>query len=176
MNDHELAQALSEGDEFAFEALIDRYYDSIYRFLRQLTRHRETAEDLTQQCLLRAVSKIGTFRGESTLRTWLHRLAFHEYTSWRRKRRFFHPLSELNAVPEPAYGHIEEAEALLSLLHTLPAAHREALLLFHVQELTIEEIAVVTESSVGTVKSRLHHARKRLQSETINQENFCYEK
>jgi len=177
MDDRELAQSLRQGEPHAFEALVGRHYDALYRFLRHLTRHRETAEDLTQQTFLRAVRNIGSFRGEASLKSWLHRIAFREYTGWRRKRRLWAPLETLAGAPEPAYGQIDEAESLLGLLHALPAPLREALLLFHVQELSVEEIALVTGAPVGTVKSRLHHARKRLQSaENDIQETYCYEK
>ncbi|MBS1715288.1 MAG: sigma-70 family RNA polymerase sigma factor [Armatimonadetes bacterium] len=176
MDDRELARSLQRGEPHAFEALVEGHYDALYRFLRHLSRHRETAEDLTQQALLKAVRNIGSFRGESSLKSWLHRIALREFTGWRRKRRLWLPLDALKGVPEPAYGQVDEAESLLALLHGLPTPLREALLLFHVQGLSVEEIALVTGAPVGTVKSRLHHARKRLQSaEKDIQESYCYE-
>ncbi|MBS1724788.1 MAG: RNA polymerase sigma factor [Armatimonadetes bacterium] len=177
MDDRELANALKRQEPYALELLVERYHGPLFRFIRHLTRHRETAEDLTQQTLLTAHRKIGSFRGDSTLSTWLHRIAFREYTGWRRKRRILVPLELLRGVHEPAYAQIDEAEALLQKLHTLPAPTREALLLHHVQGLSIEEIAVVTETPVGTVKSRLHHGRKRLQEpDSPSQETLRYDK
>lgn len=176
MNDKNLAQALAKSEPWALEALVQAHFDGLFRFMRHLTRHQETAEDLCQQALLQAVRKIGTYRGESSLKTWLHRIAFREYTGWRRKRRILHPLSRFDTYTDPGYSQVDEAEALLSVLHTLPDSYREALLLHHVQELSVEEIAVVTNAPIGTVKSRLHHARKRLQATTQETENLCYEK
>lgn len=176
LNDKDLAQALSAGEPWALEALVRAHYDDLFRFMRHLTRHQEAAEDLCQQALLQAVRKVNSYRSESSLKTWLHRIAFREYTGWRRKRRILRPLSRFEAYTDPGYKQVEEAEALLSALHRLPDMHREVLLLFHVQDLSLEEIAVVTNTPVGTVKSRLHHARKRLQATTPEQENLCYEK
>ena len=72
------------------------------------------------------------------------------------------PLELLAPKEDPGYGTVEAGEVLLAALHQLPSACREAFLLFEVQQMSIEEIAEVTDSPVGTVKSRLHHARERL--------------
>lgn len=157
-------EKLRNRDAEALNNWVHRHYDDIYRLLRHLTRHAETAEDLAQQTFVKALQALPSFRGESGQRTWLSRIAFREYIAWRRKRRFFLPLDVLSSKPDPEFQSIEDGEALLAALHHLPSALREAFLLHEVQQLTIEEIAEVTASPVGTVKSRLHHARARLQS------------
>jgi len=143
------------------EDLVLAYSDGVFRFMRHLTRHQEAAEDLTQQTFLKAIGRITTFRGEAPLRVWLHRIALHEYTAWRRKQRWI-PMTSESMKSDPGYKLVDEAEAFLDLLHSLPDAQREALLLHHVEDLSIEEIAIVTNSPAGTVKSRLHHGRKKL--------------
>ena len=154
---------LRKRDAEALNTWVHRNYDDIYRLLRHLTRQTETAEDLAQQTFLKAIQALPSYRGEASHKTWLSRIAFREYIAWRRKRRLFLPLEMLAPKTDPKFGAVEDGEALLDALHTLPSALREAFLLFEVQQMSIEEIAEVTSSPVGTVKSRLHHARTRLQ-------------
>ncbi|MEI8281453.1 MAG: RNA polymerase sigma factor [Armatimonadota bacterium] len=154
---------LRKRDAEALNTWVHRYYDDIYRLLRHLTRHVETAEDLAQQTFLKAIPALPSYRGEASHKTWLSRIAFREYIAWRRKRRLLFPLEMLAPKLDPNFSSVDDGEALLAALHTLPAALREAFLLFEIQQMTIEEIADVTASPVGTVKSRLHHARSRLQ-------------
>jgi len=142
-----------------------------------LTRNREDAEDLTQLAFIKARENIANFRGGSSLRTWLHRVAFHEYTHWRRKHRRLSRLPEDLSV-EAGYQACIEGAALLDALHGLPPKLREAFLLFEVQELTLEEVAQVVRVPIGTVKSRLHHARTRLRAflEDFEEERIYGEK
>lgn len=176
MDDLELATALKRKEPHALEVLVERHHGDLYRFMRHLTRRKEDAEDLTQQSLIRAYNKIGLFRGESSLKTWLHQVAFREFTTWRRRRMILVPLKLLRGAEDPGYEQVDERETFLGKLHALPAELREAVLLHYVQQLSIEQVAQVTGSPIGTVKSRLHHARKRLAlSEAPTQENICYE-
>lgn len=159
------AQALpceALGPSLRIENVVDEHYDDLYRFLRHLTRHRETAEDLTQQTFLTAHLRLRSFRGDASLRTWLHTLAFREYTGWRRRRRLVAPLLDRFAARDPGHKAIEDGEWLLAALHRLKPAMRDAFLMHEVQELTIEEIATVLGAPEGTVKARLHHARAAL--------------
>jgi RNA polymerase sigma-70 factor, ECF subfamily len=166
---------VKERDGEALHTWVHRYYDDIYRFLRHLTRQRETAEDLAQQTFINAFQAVDRFREEASMRTWLHRIAFREYVAWRRKHRLFLPLEFLSAKVDQGFEAVESQEALLAALHQLPPAMREAFLLFEVQQLSIEEISEITGSSSGTIKSRLHHARHRLQGmlETTFKEIRC---
>lgn len=157
------------------EDLVDRHYESIFRFLRHLTRSTETAQDLTQQTFLRVQTRIHTYRGDSTLKTWIHRIAYREFTGWRRSRLITAPLDVLGGRHDPGYAAVEDAEWLLSLLHRLNYRLRDALLLYEVQGLTIDEIAQVTGDSVGTVKSRLHHARVQLRELCIRTQETKHE-
>lgn len=173
MDDLEIAKKLSAGDPEAIDAFVRSHYPSILRLMQHLTRCSEDAEDLTQQAFLKAKSKISTFRGASSLRTWLHRVAFREFTDWKRSHRKTLRLVDIHAASDPAFSNLLEGAALLDALAHLPDPHREAFLLFEVEELSIEEISEIVGSSVGTVKSRLHHARKKLRAHlNLTQEAF----
>jgi RNA polymerase sigma-70 factor (ECF subfamily) len=148
----------------ALDAWVALHTDELFRFLRQLTRQRETAEDLTQQTFIRALGAIDRFEGRSSMRTWLHRIAYREYASWRKRHRLLAPLSPFLPSRRRDIEDVLEADQLLRALDQIPVALREAFLMFEVQDLTIEEIAEITHSPVGTVKSRLYHARQKLQA------------
>ncbi|HWA82761.1 MAG TPA: RNA polymerase sigma factor [Fimbriimonadaceae bacterium] len=174
LNDIDQARLIAAGDAEALRVFVDDHYSSVLRFMRHLTRSIEDAEDLTQQAFLRARENIASYRGGSSLRTWLHRVAFHEYTHWRRKQRPLMRLSHREIAPEPGFHACVEGAALLDALHLLPDPLREAFLLFEVQELTLEEVAAVMRVPKGTVKSRLHYARLRLRTLLQDQEETTY--
>jgi RNA polymerase sigma-70 factor (ECF subfamily) len=159
-----LLEKLQRRDADALAQWVGDYHNDLYRFLRQLTRHVETAEDLTQQTFVKALGSIGSFEGRCSMRTWLHQIAFREYAAWRRRHRILAPLNPKWAATDRNLDGITDQQGLLTALQKLHPNHREAFLLFEVQELSLEEISQVTGASVGVVKSRLHHARQKLRS------------
>ncbi len=162
MRDRRLVRQILGGDRAAGERLVEEQYPRIYRLLRHLTGHPETAEDLTQQAFLKAWQALGSFRGDASLATWLHRIAYHEYTHWLRARREHAPLDEALAVADERAGQELEAILFREALAQLSREHRETFLLYHVQGLSVPEVAAVLELPAGTVKSRLFTARRHL--------------
>lgn len=159
-----LLEKLKRRDADALAQWVDEHQDDLYRFLRHLTRHVETAEDLTQQTFVKAIDSLSRFEGRCSMRTWMHRIAFREYAAWRRRHRILAPLNPSWAARDQGIADVADEQGLLDALGKLHPAHKEAFLLFEVQELSIEEIAQVTGDSVGTIKSRLHHARQKLRT------------
>ena len=162
VTDIEAAKRIECGDIAATESFVSENYAPMLRFLRQLTGHIQEAEDLTQQTFIKAKQQIGSFRGDASLRSWLFRIAFHEYTHWKRRRRLTSSLETAPAQIESAYASVVDAEALLSALSLIPESHRAAFLLHEVQELSVKEVSRVLGVPQGTVKSRLFHARRKL--------------
>jgi RNA polymerase sigma-70 factor, ECF subfamily len=162
MSDGAMVRRILSGDRAAGERLVTEQYPRIDRLLRHLTGAVEVAEDLTQQTFLKAWQALASFRGEASLGTWLHRIAYHEYTHWLRGRRDHAPLEEAGDLPDQQAEGSLEAMLLRGALARLSPEHREAFLLYHVQGLSVPEVAGVMEVPLGTVKSRLFHARQRL--------------
>ncbi|MDR3692342.1 MAG: RNA polymerase sigma factor [Fimbriimonas sp.] len=160
--DLELAHRIASGDAEATESFVRKHYARLYRFMHHLTRHVEDAQDLTQQAFIQAKNQIASYRGKASLRTWLYRIALHEYTHWRRKRRKTASLDSVPPTYDPSYEACIEAEILLAAITRLPERLKEAFLLAEVEELPLEEVAKVLHVPVGTIKSRLFHARRRL--------------
>lgn len=153
---------IRKGDKYAGERFVTEHYPRVYRFLRYLTGNVDTAEDLTQQTFAKAWQALDGFKGEAKLATWLHRIAYHEYTHWLRDRK---PTVSLDAAAELAHfiGIQEFATLVLPrALEQLSPEMRETFLLYHIQELSVPEVAKVLEIAPGTVKSRLFTARQRL--------------
>ena len=162
MEEKELAARAARGDEAAAERLVRLLYPGLYRMLRALARSTADAEDLTQRATLAAVRKIGAYRGEASLRTWAGHIALTEYGRWSRRRRLTAWLSPETPDSRCALAEVEAAETLRPALLALSFPMREAFLLSALQELPLEEIAALQGVPVGTIKSRLHHARLRL--------------
>ena len=95
------------GDRAAGRAFVTEHYPRVYRFLRHLTGREVVAEDLTQQTFLKAWEALPAFRGDASLATWLHRIAYHEYTHWLRGRREELPLDDHAPTAFPASCPVE---------------------------------------------------------------------
>ena len=162
VKDRDIARLIASEDASATEDFVRSHYQSVYRFMRHLTRQVEDSEDLTQQAFIRAKERIATYRGNASLRTWLHRVAFHEYTHWKRSHRKTGRLELTTPYWETGYDVCVESAVLDEALGHLPEHQRTAFLLFEVQDLSIAEAAHVLRIPQATFKSRLFKARKQL--------------
>jgi len=160
--DKELASGVAENDPACVSAFFNAYHDGVYRYMLCLTNNVEDAEDLAQDSILNARSHIRSFRGESGLKTWVHRVAFHTFTHWNRRNRFRALLTLYIPVREDAIKQIDATQALLSALSKLSPALAQPLVLQEINSLSVDEIARVLDIPAGTVKSRLSAARQRL--------------
>jgi len=159
-----LARARS-GDREAIGVLFQRHRDKILRLTFQILHDREAAEDAAQEILLRAFQKMPSFRGESEFSTWLYRLALNHCLETQRIRQRREALLESHLqVPIHSGSPAPRIEARLALEHALdelPEILRFVLILREWHELSYEEIAAILHLPVGTVRSRLHEARKK---------------
>jgi RNA polymerase sigma-70 factor (ECF subfamily) len=159
---------LQAGDASAFDLLFERYSDYVYNIVYGIVGKADEARDVTQEVFLQAYRSIGSFRGNSRFGTWLYRIAVNRAVDEARRqtRRRWLPFQEtLASAPEPDSDPAERAEKDLSrdlvqrVLQTVPARHRDVLVLRYYQELSMEEIAEVLGCSVTAAKVRLHRAR-----------------
>lgn len=166
---HLLVLRCQAGDEEAFARLFDRFGQRTLRYLRGLVG--DDAEDVHQEVWLTVYRRIGQLAHPDAFVTWLLSTTRHRAVDFLRRRRRERELlddlavasaAEDDVASEPASGRIDES-VLDAAAAVLPAAQREVLLLRYQDELSYAEIALVVGCSVGTVKSRLHHARRRLQ-------------
>ncbi|MGH2498716.1 MAG: sigma-70 family RNA polymerase sigma factor [Candidatus Limnocylindria bacterium] len=161
-----------QGDAEAFGALAREHERPLYRHVARLLGGGADAEDVTQDALLSAWRAIGSFEGTS-FRAWLFRIATNRAIDVVRARRRrgelpLEPVEEDEAWREPAApgpdlaqiaGDREALTVVEEALGRVPAEQRAALLLRDVEGFAYEEIAIITASEIGTVKSRIHRGR-----------------
>jgi RNA polymerase sigma-70 factor (ECF subfamily) len=175
--DSALVERAQHGDGGAVEEILKRHEQQIYRFGLRMCGNEDDARDVLQETLLSAFRNLPTFRGDAQLSTWLYQIA-RSFCIKQRRRREGEPsaLEDLEAPvvrklasPEPAddsRAHARQVgELIQAAIRTLPAEHREALVLRDVEGLSAEEAAEVVGIEVGALKSRLHRARLALKQQ-----------
>ena len=168
--DASLLEKVAGGDLETFRTLFDRYYPRIYRFILQIVRRPELAEEATNDTLLEVWRGARRFRGESKVSTWIYGIAYHEaLNALRGVRNSAHvDLEAAEGMPAPAGDPEEAAEAwqrqdrVRKALAELSAAHRTVLELAFFHGLAYAEIAQVLGCPENTVKTRIFHAKRRL--------------
>jgi len=164
-SDRELATRVVLGkDQQAFCQLVERHQAAIRAFLRRLLAgDHAAADDLAQETFLAAYSKLHTWKGDAQLSTWLHSIAYRKFLERLRREKRFDLMAE---VPEPATsGRLPAEDEILAqqLMGLLDATDRACLTLSYAVGLLHEEIAEIVDLPVGTVKSRVHRAKLKLQ-------------
>jgi RNA polymerase sigma-70 factor (ECF subfamily) len=179
VHDQELILRLQRGDEWAFQLLVRRFRKKIFSVAYGITLDREESKDIVQDVFLQAYRSIPGFRGDSSLATWLHRITVNRCLNWKRRwaRRFkwMHvstdttdedaPVAEIESPlpnPEDRVADAQTRQQIDKALKMLPEQIRTVFVLRELEGLSYEEIADVTGIKLGTVRSRLFHARKRL--------------
>ena len=174
-----LVVAAKNGDEQAFETLFKRHQQKVLRIVLRYTRVREDAEDIVQQSFHKAFVHLYRFEGKSSFSTWLTRIAINEALMFLRSIGAVREVSiddrgqaEANPPglgipdsrqdPEASYLERERAGLLLSMLQSLRPRMRQALELRELAEFSTEQTARQMGLSVGAVKSRIFHGRKKL--------------
>lgn len=166
--DELLAIRCQLGERAAFDALISRWHDPLWRYLRGLAGSDDAAADLAQDTWLRVLRGISSLREPASLRAWLFGIA-RRVAMDRLRRSYARPRAdeiELDELPATEEADVEPDLAILdAALATLPLADREALTLFYLRELSIDEMAKLIEVPAGTIKSRLFRARRALRDQ-----------
>lgn len=163
----ELIRDAQTGDRAAFAALVDRYWDRLYRWLHHLTHDSHSAEDLAQETFLKAFAHIKRFRVGTNFRAWLFRIGHNNFVNQHRARGHNRqPLPE--ETPTRQDGPIDEAltrEALDELRRAvgrLPTDFRSAFLLRIEEGLSFRQIAEILEVTEQTARWRVFKARQKL--------------
>jgi len=157
------------GERPAFDELIERWHDPLWRYARRLTGDDEAAQDVMQDVWLRVIRGIVRLRDGSKLGAWLFGIARRVLMDRLRAQYAAPPMSDLDvtalAAGDAALDLEEEIAAMEHQLARLPLIEREVLTLFYLQELSLGDVAAVLDVPAGTVKSRLFRARQLLRRE-----------
>ena len=157
------------GDEAAFHALYRAEVGRVYALCLRLTGNRRDAEERTQDVFVQAWRRLSTFRGESAVSTWLHRLTVNlvltERRSTRRREQRVMPVESLETVEKPGAAGREPSVPGVDLeraMARLPDGAREVFVLHDIEGYTHEEIGAVCGIAEGTSKAQLFRARRLL--------------
>jgi RNA polymerase sigma-70 factor, ECF subfamily len=182
-----LIAELQAGSEDAFAWLIARYHQPIYSLLARMVHDRADAADLAQEVFVKVFRGVGRFHGESTLRTWIYRIALHEASNQRRwwmrhKQREIPieqemtegctgaPIKLKEMLVDPAESpfdmamHAQNKERVEAGLNQVPEPFRTTLILRDIEGFVYEEVAEIQGVNLGTVKSRLVRGRALLRA------------
>jgi RNA polymerase sigma-70 factor (ECF subfamily) len=180
LGDAELAALARQGDGAAFRAIMQRHNRRLYRVARAVLHDDGEAEDVVQESYVRAFAALADFRGDSSLATWLTRIALNEALGRLRRRRptvdietfdsttrsdarvIPFPLMSPDMDPEQAAARQDVRRLLERAIDALPEPFRIVFVLRDVEELSIEETAAQLGLRPETVKTRLHRARRQL--------------
>ncbi len=160
-----------EDKDALIDELLERYGQDILRLVFSYVNNSQIAEDLTQDIFVKCYKSLHTYSGKSKLRTWLWRIAINHckdyLKSWYNRNVLVTEKEPANyrttkQMIEDAVIQKEEDNQLIAAIMTLPIKYREVIYLFYYEELLIKEIAVLTEVSANTVKTRLRRAKELL--------------
>jgi RNA polymerase sigma-70 factor, ECF subfamily len=175
-SDSELLERARRGDSAAFSTLIRRHDRYLYRVARSVVRDDDEAEDVVQQVYLRMFTKIGEFRGDANLRTWLTRIVLNDALRRKHRQRSLVELEKIdtaeersrsqvylsalsNVTPEDEAARSQMRQLLERAIDDLPPAFRTVVVLRDVEETSVEETADVLGIKPETVRTRHHRAR-----------------
>ncbi len=186
-NESEAIALAQQGDAMAFECLYKAHCKHVYSLCLRMLRNMAEAEDLTQQVFLQLFRKIGTFRGDSSFSTWLHRISVNAVLMYLRRKRPAE--NQMDSLDDTGSGSADPRESgnnplsvptvidrlnLKRAIRRLPAGYKRFFLLHDVMGYRHREIAEQLGCSVGCSKSQLHKARKSLrrllQGEPVGQD------
>jgi len=182
-----LVAELRAGSEEAFAWLIARYHQPIYSLLARTVQDRTEAADLAQEVFVKVFRGVGNFHGESSLRTWIYRIALHEASNqrrwWSRHKqreipieqemtdsecgtpvRLKEMLVDQGESPYEMAVHTENRERVEAALGQVPEPFRTTLILRDIEGFVYEEVAEMQGVNLGTVKSRLVRGRAYLKA------------
>jgi len=169
--DAELIARIQDGDLNAFETLYNKHKRQVFQTALAITRDRNAAEEILQDCLVRTYTNIHKLNGAGSISPWLHRVTVNLSYSWgSRKRPFQLPLEGMldkitapaSASPERHTERKEIQEIVQEAIRSLSRKHRAVVVLYYLHGFSLNEIAYILRCPVGTVKSRLHYACRNL--------------
>jgi RNA polymerase sigma-70 factor (ECF subfamily) len=176
-DDGALVERCRQGDLAAFEPLVEKYRERVWRLAYRYLRDRDEARDVAQEAFVKAWQALPSFRGQSAFYTWLFRIAVNVAADRARQRaargRAFGTervpeeewerlMVDPGPAPDTAAARTERRARIVQALETLSEPHRTIIMLSDLEGLSYREIADVLHIPMGTVMSRLHNARQRL--------------
>ena len=169
--DSVLIEKAKNGNKGAFSILVNKYYPRVYATLFSFTKSKEDSEDLSQQTFIKVWQQLDSFRGDSAFFTWVYRIAINLaknfVASSGYKKQKINTSIEQAEIDISSFGDIESAvihtqslKEIKNFINTLPESLKTAFTLREVEGRSYEDISVITDTPIGTVRSRIFRARE----------------
>jgi len=173
MSDAELLTLFREGDNpgYAFELIVRAYGERLYWHIRKMVVSHEDANDVLQNCLIKAWNGLPAFREEAKLYTWLYRIATNEVLTYIKKHRSYKYLTleeagrklEESLVADPLFQGDAIQLRLQKAIQRLPNKQRLVFNMRYFDEMKYEQISQILGTSVGALKASYHHAAEKIE-------------
>ncbi len=172
-DEQRLIQDILEGDKQAFSELIDRYKRLVSHIVYKMIKSNEDRQDVCQDVFIKVFQNLGNFNGDCKLSSWIGRIAYNTSLNHLGKKRAelwddFSPEMSLDSLPDASMlldegiANSDMVEKITEEVGSLPAPYNVIVALYHLDEMSYQEIAEVTGMPVGTIKSYLFRARRLL--------------
>ena len=169
--DSVLIEKAKNGNKGAFNILVNKYYPRVYATLFSFTKSKEDSEDLSQQTFIKVWQQLSSFRGDSAFFTWVYRIAINlaknfVASSGFKKQKINTSIekAEIDVSSfediESAAIHEESLNEIKNFINTMPESLKTAFTLREVEGKSYEDISVITDTPIGTVRSRIFRARE----------------
>lgn len=174
-NDIDIILALASGKEGAFKTLYGLYADKVYNTAISYTKNADDAQEITQDVFVKIFKKASTFKGKSSLNTWIYRIVVNTSLNYlKKKNRFTLFKDAFNSIESVEFEHPgvllenkENAAALYKAMDCLPDTQKTAFILSYIEELPRQEVATIMDTSLKAVESLLQRAKKNMRIELI---------
>ncbi len=173
-NDQLLIDAVLAGDTQSFSVLVDRYKDLVFTLALRMIKHREEAEEVSQDTFIKVFRSLNRFKGDSKFSTWIYRVAYNTCLDRLKKHKREQQVVAIDEYTEHQVKTIDNAldamekderkQAIQNCLQLLPSDDSALLTLFYFEELSLEEIADIVGLTANNVKVKLFRSRKKLTS------------
>lgn len=159
------------GDKQAYAKIINKYKNQLYATILRMTKNPQDAQDLVQDAFIKVYHQLEKFNGQGTFASWLYRVSINHCMDVFRKKQYKIKHVEMSEQfvpdknnPEVIFLKREKQRHLEKLLATLPDDERMIILLRYANELSYEEISELLNTSVSTVRNKLHRAKKKMRN------------
>ena len=177
-SDETLMLDYQKGDQTAFESLYLRYKDSLYRYFIKQTSDTQQSEELYQEVWIKLINNAKNYQATAKFKTYLYTIAHNTLIDFYRKKKPTHVIdfedaemnseTEINtstiALPDDEFTYKQKTKQFVQALNELPSSQKEAIQLLLQEELSVEEIAEITQVKMETAKSRLRYAKNKLKA------------
>lgn len=170
--DHQLIEETLCGNTRAFSQLVERYQNFVFTLAIRILRNREEAEEVAQDSFIKAFEALSSYRGESKFSSWLYSIVYRKALDRIRKNNTARTIELVEEITEAETLDVENAleymqlnernELLKKSIEKLPEQESVIVTLFYFEDLSIKEIAAITQLTEDNVKVKLHRSRKKL--------------